>query len=82
MFYDIRDEIIKHSTRRNHKVFYDIRDEIMLTAILVLVKRNNKAVVGSRNEGVSNYVGEGVTCGIQFYFFGYNAPKDALSRVV
>ena len=28
----------------------------------------NKAVVGSRNEGVSNYTGEGVTGGIQFYF--------------
>ena len=40
---------------------------IMLTAILVFVKRN-KVVVGSRNKGVSNYVGEGVTCGIQFYF--------------
>ena len=53
----------------------------MLTAILVFVKCN-KAVVGSRNEGVSNYAGEGVTCGIQFYFFGYNASKDALSRVV
>ena len=29
VFYDIRDEIIKRSTRRNHKVFYDIRDEII-----------------------------------------------------
>ena len=28
-----------------------------------------KLVVGSRNEGVSNYVGEGVICGIQFSYF-------------
>ena len=28
----------------------------------------NKAVVGSRNEGVSNYAGEGVTCGMQLSF--------------
>ena len=53
----------------------------MLTAILVFVKRN-KVVVGSRNKGVSNYAGEGVTCRIQFYFFSYNASKDALSWVV
>ena len=55
----------------------------MLTAILVsyyfssgiFVKRN-KAVVGSRNEGVSNYAGEGVTCGIQFsYFSVITRPK-------
>ena len=31
--------------------------------------KHNKAVVGSRNEGVSNYAGEGVTCGIQFSYF-------------
>ena len=31
--------------------------------------KRNKAVVGSRNEGISNYAGEGVTCGIQFSYF-------------
>ena len=41
----------------------------------MFVKRN-KAVVGSRNEGVSNYVGEGVTCGIQFSYFSVTThPK-------
>ena len=34
----------------------------------VLVKCN-KAVVGSWNEGVSNYAGESVTCGMQFSYF-------------
>ena len=29
----------------------------------------NKVVVGSRNGGVSNYSGEGVTCGMQFSYF-------------
>ena len=44
----------------------------------MLVKRN-KAVVGSRNEGVSNYAGEGVTCGMQFsYFFSYNVSNDCI----
>ena len=40
----------------------------------IFVKRN-KVVVGSRNEGVSNYAGEDVTGGIQFYFSVIMRPK-------
>ena len=40
----------------------------MLTAILVFVKRN-KAVVGSRNEGVSNYAGGGCDMRDTILFF-------------
>ena len=52
---------------------------ILLSLSGIFVKRN-KVVVGSRNEGISNYMGEGVTCGIQFYFSVITRPKTHCLR--
>ena len=50
--------------------------EIMLVLYSIILRflskvlvKCNKAVVGSWNEGVSKYAGEGVTCGMQFSYF-------------